>query len=375
VIIPSPVTLNPQASDLADQIAALSGASGIYALAAEGKPPHLSWSSNLARRLKRLLIPSLTSTVVPLGNMRGRLASIDCWPTGSRLETSLLMTELVRRHYPDDYLRRLRLRMPWFVSLILEDPFPRLAVVNRIPKRRTSLYGPFQSRDLAQKYEQELLGLFQIRRCVESLDPHPEHPGCIYGEMNLCIRPCQCAVSVDEYATEVQRVAEFLSTNGRNAVGALSAARDRACEATDFEQAAQLHKRIEKVTAAAATRDVVIAEAHQLQGIALTRGIGRRQLKLWPMSEGYWQEPLVLDFSMEEAGAKSLDHELRERLKSALSDTTRSGKRLEDLAIFARWYYSSWRDGHWFPFRSLNDLNYRRLVREISNILKTEVLQ
>jgi excinuclease ABC subunit C len=265
--------------------------------------------------------------------------------------------------------------MPWFVSLILEDPFPRLAVVNRIPKRSTSLYGPFQSRDLAQKYEQELLGLFQIRRCVESLDPHPEHPGCIYGEMNLCIRPCQCAVSSEEYASEVQRVAEFLSTNGRNAVGALSAARDRACEATDFEQAAQLHKRIEKVTAAAATRDVIIAEAHELQGIALTRGIGRRQLKLWRMSEGYWQEPLTLDFSMEEAGAKSLDHDLRERLNTALGETTRSGKRLEDLAIFARWYYSSWRDGHWFPFRSLNDLNYRRLVREISNILKTEVLQ
>ena len=35
-----------------------------------------------------------------------------------------------------------------------------------------------------------------------------------------------------------------------------------------------------------------------------------------------------------------------------------------------RWYFSSWRDGDWFPFRGLEDLNYRRLVRGISNLLR-----
>jgi hypothetical protein len=39
------------------------------------------------------------------------------------------------------------------------------------------------------------------------------------------------------------------------------------------------------------------------------------------------------------------------------------------MAVFARWYYSSWRDGQWFPFLKLADLNYRKLVREISGVL------
>jgi excinuclease ABC subunit C len=90
------------------------------------------------------------------------------------------------------------------------------------------------------------------------------------------------------------------------------------------------------------------------------------------MLEGFWQEPVPLDFSGEESRATSLDHELRDRLSEALSAACSTGKRVEDLAIFSRWYYSSWRDGEWFPFRTLADLNYRRLVRQISNLVKIE---
>ena len=51
--------------------------------------------------------------------------------------------------------------------------FPRLEIVNRPTRRHGTAYGPFFSRDLAQRYEQELLGLFQIRRCTETLTPSP----------------------------------------------------------------------------------------------------------------------------------------------------------------------------------------------------------
>jgi hypothetical protein len=59
-------------------------------------------------------------------------------------------------------------------------------------------------------------------------------------------------------------------------------------------------------------------------------------------------------------------------LESSLTAATPEGVRAEHLAIFSRWYYSSWRDGHWFSFRALADLNYRRLVREISAMAKAE---
>jgi excinuclease ABC subunit C len=156
---------------------------------------------------------------------------------------------------------------------------------------------------------------------------------------------------------------------------ALLVARDRAVEATDFEQAAYLHKRLERVKEAAATRDSVIGNARQFSGIALTPALAPRSCRLWPMFHGHWQEPLTLDFSAERSRVISLDQELRENLSVALSTPMRDGNALEHLAIFSRWYYSSWREGQWFPFRMLDDLNYRKLVREISKMAKdhTEV--
>ncbi|MGI9075284.1 MAG: hypothetical protein ACR2JB_29090 [Bryobacteraceae bacterium] len=318
--------------------------------------------------MTRLLVSSYMGPDSPVGRVRANLACIECWTTGSKLESSLLMYDLAKSRFPDDYVKRLRLRTPWFVGLTGGDRFPRVVLANRLSRNDGAFFGPFPSRDLAQQYEQELAGLFQLRRCVERLTPEPAHPGCIYGEINQCLRPCQCAVTTEEYASEVARVAEFLSTNGKGMLSVLSAARDRACEETDFEQAAYIHKRIEKVNAAAAARDQVIAEVQQFNGIALTRAVQSRQFRLWPMLGSLWQEPITLDFSADEARTKSLDQDLREQISESLRDVTTEGKRMEELAIFSRWYFSSWRDGHWYGFRTLADLNYRRLVRDISKM-------
>jgi hypothetical protein len=184
------------------------------------------------------------------------------------------------------------------------------------------------------------------------------------------MRPCQLAVTREEYAAEAARVRDFLETNGRHQLASLMAARDRASAETDFEQAARLHKQIEKVKAVGALRDSVVCEVHRLNGVALTSGSRFRGIALWPMLAGYWQDPLYLDFSQPESQAKSLDRELRDLLAAHLQSPRSEGIRVEEIALLTRWYFSSWRDGDWFPFRSLEDLNYRKLVRGISNLLR-----
>jgi excinuclease ABC subunit C len=370
VRVPAPVCLEVHAADLPQHIKAFPATAGIYLLTAKGKPPHITWSANLPRRLTRLLVSSSIGSTRVIGQVRDSFDAVQCWPTGSKLETSLLLYRLTKAYFPADYLFRLRLRMPWLVELTESEPFPRLTVTNRIPRKSAVQFGPFPSRVVAQHYLEQVLSLFQIRRCTEVLSPTPEHPGCIYGEMNQCLRPCQCAVTAEEYSTEVRRVADFLSTNGKGPIAVLSAARDRAAEQTDFEQAAHIHKRIEKMTEAAALRPEVITDISVFNGIALAPAVQPRQFRLWPMFAGHWQEAVTLDFSVESDGVQSLDRNIREHLERVLANPLVNGDPIEELAIFSRWYYSSWRDGQWFPFRTLEDLNYRRLVREISNLVK-----
>ena len=369
VKLPTPITLTPASPDLREQIAGIPSASGVYLLVSGASAPHLGSTAHLPRRLNRLLLSSPAAGSGALEAWRERIARVDCWLAGSRLERWLLMYRLARVHHPDDYSKRLRLRAPWFVRLIDTDRFARIEVTNRL-SRAGDAVGPFRTRDLADAYAQQVLQLFQIRRCTDVLTPHPDHPGCIYGEMNQCLRPCQCAVTADEYATEAARVSDFVATNGKSALTTLSVARDRASTQMDFEQASQLHKRIEKVNSAISLRDPVIGNAQEFSGVALTQGIEALQFWLWPMCAGLWQDGVSLDFSAEDPEAQSLDRQIRERLMDSLSAPRTSGRRVEELAIFSRWYYSTWRDGQWFPFHTLADLNYRKIVRQISKMAK-----
>lgn len=384
---------------------------GIYLLefeAGSGQDPvepYLGTSRYLYKRIARLFgqESSGASGQEPSPGARARLHAsvqvIRCWPTASRLESWLLLCAIARERFPRHYRQRLKLRAPAFVSLLNGDPFPRLAAGNRIPRSSIPI-GPFRTRDLADAFLQEACGLFQLRRCEDTLEPDADHPGCIYGEMSLCLRPCQLAVSAAEYASEARRAAEFLSSSGDSLLRPLSAARDQASETMDFEQAARLHKQVEKIKAVCALRGELVRPLDQLHGIAVTHGGTGQAVRLWPMVAGYWQAPINLDFapvvdprveqrveqqvmqfddasqtlsppsSRTSSPPASMDALLRQSLDAHLAHPQADGSRIDDLALLARWFYSSWRDGAWLSFSELSKLNYRKLVREISTLLK-----
>ena len=213
---------------------------------------------DLGRRLRRLLHDSQGEPTILAHKLHGNAVTVQYWVTSSRLESWLLLYALARIHFPEDYMARLRLRLPWFVALVDFHRFARLSVTNRLIRGAESVVGPFPSREAAQRYEEELLGSFSLRRCSEELNPKPDHPGCVYGEIKLCLRPCQLAVSGSEYYREAASMKEFLLTNGVGTIRSLTLARDKAAAATDFEMAAQLHKRVEKLKTAVKSRDALV---------------------------------------------------------------------------------------------------------------------
>ena len=366
---PAPISLIPSRDDFETQLAALPESYGVYAIRSHNSLLHLSWSAQLRRRVCRLLNPRRASGQHLAALISHQQACIECWPCGSALEASLTIYSLAAHYHPDEYLKRLRLRFPWFVTLT-RDPYPRLAVTNRPSAAPLAAVGPFSSRDAALRYEEAVLSLFQIRRCIEPLQPAPDHPGCIYGEMNLCLRPCQLQVSAIEYASECARAADFLKTAPEAAVNSLSSARDRAADQLDFEYAAQLHKQLERVRLAQAARPEVVADLENFNGIALTPGYRAAELQLRPMLRGCWQEPVSLEVNLEVPHAESLDTRLRHVLAPALNSSPDYSKRWEHMAIFSRWYHSSNRAGEWFPFDLRTGVPYRKIARGLSRMAR-----
>ncbi len=338
----------------------------VFLLWADDGAPYLARTGVLRRRLQRLLRERERPS--RLLNLRGLARRIEWYPTASRLESSYAFYILARRHFPDDYERMLKLRHPAYVKVTLANKFPRTAVTTLLGGGRASYFGPFRTRASAEAFETQVLDLFQVRRCLEDLKPRADHPGCIYGEMNMCLRPCQEVVGPEEYASEVSRLSHFLSTLGGSLVDSITAARDRFSEEMVFEEAARQHKRLQKVEDVLQLRDELARDLEQLAGVAVTRCGGPDAVLLWFFSAG-WREPVRFPLAQEDRPV-SLDQRLRELVAALPSLRLSRLERREHVALLAKWFYSSWRDGEWIAAADWARVPYRRVVNAIARVAK-----
>jgi hypothetical protein len=271
----------PESSD--DLLRSIPADPGIFALrgADPASEPYLSRAADLRRRLRRLLAPpeALDANGQPLPskrlNLRARIAFIEWTRTGSDFESTLLLYRAARSAFgPDEARRRLRLHAPYVLRVTLSNAHPRVYSTNRLSKKSLhESFGPFPSRASAERYCDAVLDLFLLRRCYEDLEPYPDHPGCVYGEMNKCMQPCKegnpQACTPEQYAREAQRVFAFFSTRGQSLLDEVAAQREAASEAMDFEAAATLHKHWEKVRAASLLADELVRPIDQLRALIL----------------------------------------------------------------------------------------------------------
>jgi excinuclease UvrABC nuclease subunit len=355
------------AADLDRLIAEAPDNPAVFVIQAREGRPYLGRTALLRRRLLRLLGPRDRPS--RFLNLREAATRIEYWLTGSRLESSFRMYQLARRYFPDNYVDVLKLRMPPYIKLLLANEFPRTQITTHLA-RAGAYYGPFSGRATAERFESGMLDLFQIRRCQDDLEPSPEHPGCIYGEMAMCLRPCQQVVGADEYRHEVARVEEFLATNGASLVTAISAARERFSEEMDFEEAARQHKRLEKVNEALKFRDELARDVDRLFGAGVLPSAAADSVELVAVQGGWWQEPQRVSFEVSEGKPVSLDEKLREAFARMRPLAATARERQEYLALLARWFYSSWRDGEWIPFEGRKHLPFRKLVNAISRVAR-----
>lgn len=364
MLVPAPSILLPD--DLDKNILELPNSSAVFLLRAGQKSEYLAKTTSLRRRLMRIL-PAEAEGRRSL-NLRGVVTQVEYWLTGSQFESSLIHYALAKENYPDDYPRMVKLRFPAYVKLVLANEFPRTQVTTRLGGGRGIFYGPFLARGSAEAFESGFLDFFQLRRCQDNLAPRPDHPGCIYGEMNMCLRPCQQVVGAEEYGSEVKRVADFLSSDGSGLLQNVRIARDRLSEEMEFEAAAREHAHWDQIQKVLALRDELVCDIERLYGVAITPSLAPGAVRLWFVCKGAWQP--VHEFPLQ--SHISLDQRLRELVNGWQPVSVPTLDRQEHLAILSRWRYSSWSDGEWIRFPSFSEVPYKKLVRAISRVHQAE---
>jgi excinuclease ABC subunit C len=233
--------------------------------------PYLTQTTDLRRRMRRLLDPPESQS--KRLNLREKVARIEYCVTGSQFESSLILYDATSTLFgPIEARRRLKLHTPYFLRMTMENAFPRVYSTNKLSKRGLAqMYGPFPSRLAAERYCDAVLDLFKLRRCYEDLEPYPEHPGCVYGEMGKCIEPCKQACTPEQYAAEAAAVKKFFDTRGESMVIEIGLAREEASSGMQFEKAAALHAQWQKVKAAQALADWLVRPVPKLHAVIVQK--------------------------------------------------------------------------------------------------------
>jgi excinuclease ABC subunit C len=298
--------------------------------------PYIGRTPNLRGRLERLLQPSAKHP--RRLQLAGRVRRIEWRLTGSEFESLLTQFSLLEQVYGAKALERMHLRAPAFVRFLGGNPYPRITVTNRPSQREADwAYGPFPSRAAAERYAEEALKLFLLRRCTDDLNPDPSFPGCVYSEMKMCLAPCYKGCSDERYAEESAAVESFFATRGESKLVVLRTERDQASANLEFESAAAIHaqvQRVESVRALAAELvrplsqlhavilqasanpdevQVFLFEKQRLRGPAAFSTLGMRIQNEQSGSTSLYAQPLALEPVPEELGNRDQGTENREQ--------------------------------------------------------------
>ncbi len=345
---------------------------------AEGAEPYVSKTSNLRRRMVRLLgAPEERTKRL---NLRDRVQTLEYSPVASDFEAQFCLYRTLREVFPSNYADRLKLRFAPLVRLILENQYPRIAVTTRIQslKSKSAYYGPFASRVAAEKFGNDALDFFLLRRCIEELNPDPAFPGCIYSEMKMCLAPCFKGCTDERYAEETKRVREFFESGGRSLLRQLEQERNVASENLEFEKAAELHTKMEKVKAVVQQASELVRNIERIDGVMVQPSQEPESVSLLKISGGFIHDAIPFNVTPRlQVGQVKTPQSMEARLSETLGSVpeqrpTSAYEWMEHLALLKRWYYRTSKTGEVFLTDEKGELPYRRLVRGVSRVYKGE---
>jgi len=368
------IEFRPEAD--AEIFSAIAAAPAVFLLRGEdaNSEPYVSKTANLRRRLQRLL--SAPEERTRRLNLRDRVRWIEYTLTGSDFESGFVLYQAVRAAFPETYSNRLRLRFAPLVKLHLENEFPRASITTRLGRisGKNVYYGPFASRMAAEKFTNDALDFFKMRRCVEDLQPDPKFPGCVYSEMKMCLAPCFRGCTDDEYRAEVVRVENFLDSRGESLKRQMAAERDDASAKMEFEAAAAIHSRLDKLAPVLQQLPEFVRRIDQMHGVVVQKAQQTESVALFRVDGGALAGPMEFPISDSEH-TKSQSMEARIQTALTAFPAARPGsaiERMEHLAILKRWCYPGSRVGEIFFADAKGELPMRRLVRGIGRVYKGE---
>ena len=166
----------------------------------------------------------------------------------------------------------------------------------------------------------------------------------------------------------------YFDTGGESLVREISVQRDAASANLEFENAASLHARLDKLKPLLSQLAEIVHRIDRLAGVMVQRSASQESVNFFRIDAGRISGPVIFPIqSAEHTKSQSMESRVQEALASFPATTPGTAlETMEHLSLLKRWYYRSRRIGEIFFMNEKGTLPIRRVVRGISRVYRGE---
>jgi excinuclease ABC subunit C len=179
----------------------------------------------------------------------------------SEFAALLLELLLIQQHRPLLNYQHKATGSVCFIRVTAEAA-PRVLLATRVVTDGSTYYGPYRGMDMVRALLREVADLLQLRDCpprtplrfADQLDLFAfcATPRCLRADLQKCLAPCAGRCTRSEYLVRIKEARRFLEGNVDRPLRVLQQRMQQAAERMQFEYAAQLRDRAQRLEGARA---------------------------------------------------------------------------------------------------------------------------
>jgi DNA polymerase III subunit epsilon len=350
-----------------DHVSAAPSTPGVYIMrATDDRILYVGKAKDLRARIRSYYSQPLGYTRKMDGLLQS-IHTIETMETGSELAALLLEAQLIARHRPQ-FNRQMRTSDNYpYIRIETNNPWPRVNLVKEVAEDGARYYGPYRSSRAARATVDALNDVFPLRSCSRSFKNARSYGSpCTDLDFGRCLGPCTGHADRDLYFGFVREVIAFLEGDEEPVLERLHQQLERAAERLDFERAARIRNRIERVTELSNSQSVLSAAVNTGQLAIVLPGVDpeTREIMLTCHGRAWSCRTFSLDESPDDVAA-DLDRSW-ERAKSYASPTILQ-RELDSVQILARWVRKNWEHPSIIPLRD-QPINWISVAEEARTV-------
>ena len=282
-------------------------------------------------------------------DLRGITRRVEWKLTGGHFETDLCFLELARELWPDGYPKMLAFKKAAFVHVNPAEEFPRFVRTDDVFGQTGPCLGPFPSGRAADRFVEAVQEAFDLCRDYRCLRQSPRGVRCSYGQMGRCLCPCDGSLAMDAYRKAVAEAADYVAGSRSPLRDALTSQMKQAAAGLQFEKAATLKARLERLSAIDHEDFRHVAPVEEFRFLLVQPGVSARKMHVFAASGGQIVQLPNLDYPLSDG---PLQVALETLSHAPTTPLPRDGAALWRMALVSHYLYCS-------PERSGLVLRYR----------------